>query len=50
VIRILHIQRGVSFNIYKVIGKVNSSLEEMGMEAFWNTENNFDTHHTMAFK
>ena len=50
VVRILHTQRGVPFNIRKVIGNVNSGLEEVDMEAFRDAENDFDTHHTIAFK
>jgi hypothetical protein len=50
VVWILCTERGVPFNICKVIGNVDSSLEEMGMEAFRNAENDLDTHHTIAFE
>ncbi len=50
VVRILCTQRGVPFNIRKVIGNVNSGLEEMGMKAFRNAENDLDAHHAIAFK
>jgi len=50
VVRILRTQRGVPFDVRKVIGNVNSRLEEIGMEAFRNAENDLHAHHTIAFK
>jgi hypothetical protein len=52
VVRILCIQRGVPFDVCKVIGKfiADSGLEEMGMKAFRNAENDLDAHHTIAFR
>ena len=50
VVRVLCIQRGEPFNVRKVIGNINFGLEEMSMEAFWNAENDLDTHHTIAYK
>lgn len=50
VVRILCNQRGIPFNVCKVIGNINSGLEEMSMEAFRNAENDLDARHTIAFK
>jgi len=50
VIRILRIQRGVPFNICKVIGNIDSGIEEMVMKAFRNAENDLDAYHTIIFR
>jgi hypothetical protein len=50
VVRIPCTQRGVPFNICKVVGNINSGLEKMGVEAIWNAENDLDTHYTVAFE